>query len=242
MTFAQSFDACKAYMTCQFQSSGDPQKRKLPQPFVTISRQVGAGGITVGRKLVEILNQKDKNARCPWTVFDKNLVSAVLEEHHLPQSIADYMPEDKVSELKTIVEELVGLHPSDWALVRQTSETILHLALMGNAVLVGRGANLITRKVPHGFHIRLIGSLPKRIAHLQQYFELTKDEATKLAKKEDQSRKDYLKKHFARDIDDPLMYDAVLNTDHIPYEETAELIARQVMAIRSRILEMESVK
>jgi len=38
------------------------------------------------------------------------------------------------------------------------AETILHLAEQGNVILIGRGANLVTRELQHVFHVRLVGS------------------------------------------------------------------------------------
>ena len=57
----------------------------------------------------------------------------------------------------------MGLHPSSWTLVQQTNATILQLAQMGNVILVGRGATVITSKLNNVFHVRLVGSLEKRI-------------------------------------------------------------------------------
>jgi diguanylate cyclase (GGDEF)-like protein len=45
-----------------------------------------------------------------------------------------------MSEITDTLDELLGLHPPAWTLVRQMTETILHLAEMGNVILVGRGA------------------------------------------------------------------------------------------------------
>jgi cytidylate kinase len=38
-----------------------------------------------------------------------------------------------------------------------------------------------------------------------------------------------LKEHYEKDIDDPLLYDLVLNTDRMPYEEAARLIGDAVI-------------
>ncbi len=210
------------------------QPKKLA-PFVTISRQAGAGGITVGEKLVAYLQQHDKEALCPWTLFDRNLISQVLNEHNLAQEFAKFMPEDKVSEVKDMVEELFGLHPSEWTLVHKTSQTVLHLAQMGNAIIVGRGANVITRKfLSSGFHVRLIGSLPMRIRHIQDYYHLTRDEAAEFIKKEDGGRSRYLKQNFDQDINDPLLYNVMINTDFISYDDAAQMIADQVLRSRRK--------
>src|ERR1041384_1089918 len=155
-----SFDKCVAYIGTQL---GSDARRRLRQqedqpPSVTISREVGAGGIPIGEHLAEYLQGKGPKGQRPWTVFDKNLVEQVLADHNLPKELARYMPEDRISQIRDMVEELLGLHPASWTLLHQTTETILHLAELGNVILIGRAANVITAQLPNVFHVRLIGS------------------------------------------------------------------------------------
>jgi len=223
-----------SYMACQikFAKNGGLKGKSVPQPFVTISRQAGAGGLTIGNALIDYLQKNDKLARCAWTLFDRTLVEVFLQEHHLPQQFEKYMTEDKQSQLQAFFEELFDLHPSEWALVHKMSETIYHLAEMGNVLIVGRGANMITRKMPYGVHVRLTGSLAQRIKHIQAYAKMNHDGAEEFVRKEDKGRRAYLRDHFGEDIDNPLLYDLVINTDQINYQETACLIGNLVLRRR----------
>ena len=226
-----SFQSCKSYIECQFREAkagADESSR----PFVTISRQAGAGGITIGRILSHHLHQRDKDAKClcPWTVFDKNLVAEVIKTYALPEQLQEFMSEEKISEIDDILGELFQLHPPKWTLVQKTSRTILHLAEMGHVILVGRGANVVTRKLKGGIHVRLVGSLEKRLKHLQEYYGFNSRQVAEFLKKEDEGRKDYLKSYFGKNIDDPLLYDLVINTDSVSYEEAARIIGRAVLA------------
>ena len=81
---------------------------------------------------------------CPWTLFDRDLVQKVLEDHRLPSRLARFMPEDRISGLQDIMDELFGLHPPFLSLVHRTTETILRLADQGNVILIGRAGNVIT--------------------------------------------------------------------------------------------------
>jgi cytidylate kinase len=230
---ARSVDAWNAYIDCQSRCGDDAKKRgkRAGQPFVTISRQVGAGGITVGEKLISFLNKHDKAATCPWTIFDKNLVAAVLKDHHLPKRYAEFMPEQNVSEVRDMVEELIGLHPAEFSLAQKTSETILHLAHLGRVVLVGRGGNVITGKLKGGFHVRLVGSLKQRIQHASEYYKIDAQQAQKFIEDEDNGRAAYIKRHFNENVDDPTLYHLVINTDLVRYDEAAELISCEVLKV-----------
>jgi cytidylate kinase len=204
-------------------------RKKEPMPVVTISRQAGAGGFTLAQKLAQYLQQHDTRAACPWTVLDKQLVQKVLEDHKLSDSVARFMPEDKYSEIRDTVEELLGLHPAHETLVEKTSETILHLAQMGNVVLVGRGANVIIGFVPNTVHIRLVGSVEKRVRTCQEYYNFSMEQAAEYVKQTDQGRVHYLRRHFDKNIDDPSLYHLVINTDLITPDEAVAMIGRLVL-------------
>ncbi len=230
----RSLDVCRSYLDCQIKCAQDALRKKETQkakPFITISRQAGAGGITIGEKLIAFLRENDKAATCPWTLFDKELVTQVLSDHQLPKEFEKYMPEGRRSELHDTIEELFNLHPAQWTLVHKTSETILRLAQMGNAVLVGRGANLITQKIQGGLHVRLVASMKTRIQHAADYYHLSREQAIEFIGKEDKGRRDYIKANFDRNIDDPLGYDLIINTESLSYDHAAKVIGKSVLEI-----------
>ncbi|MCX6897528.1 MAG: cytidylate kinase-like family protein [Verrucomicrobia bacterium] len=225
-------EVCRSYIDCQAKRAERvawERREKESLPVVTISRQAGAGGFTLAQKLAQYLQQHDQRAACPWTVFDKQLVQKVLEDHKLAGSVARFMPENKYSEIRDTVEELLGLHPARWTLVEKTSETVLHLAQMGNAVLVGRGANVIIGFVPNAVHVRLIGSVEKRVRTCQEYYNFSPEQAAEYVKQTDQGRIHYLRHHFDKNIDDPSLYHLVINTDVITPDEAAAIIGKLVL-------------
>jgi cytidylate kinase len=211
-----------AFIHCQLRSGG-PHFPAEDKPVVTISRMTGSGGLSVASKLAEYLEAKAAG-HWPWTVFDRNLLQRVLEEHRLPSQLAEFMPEDHRSFLTDTVEELLGLHPSSWSLVQRITETMWNLARLGHVILVGRGANVITRKLPAAFHVRLVGSVDLRAQRLEQARHLSHGEALEFIRKEDLGRRRYLKEHFGEEIDDPLLYHMIINTDQVDCEEAAVLI------------------
>ncbi len=201
-------------------------------PFITFSREAGAGAVTIGRLVAEILNERKHDADDPpWTVFDKNLVEKVLQDYELPKKIKQFLPENTTFDLKDAVEELLGLHPSNWTLVQDTTQTILRLAHLGNAILVGRGSNVATEKLPGGLHVRLVASVEKRIDHSAEFYKFDHDEAVEFVRKTDRARRRYVSRYFNADIDDPLHYHLVINTGRMGFEEAARLIADAVPTV-----------
>ena len=139
------------------------------------------------------------------------------------------MPEDRTSEISDTLDELFGLHPPTLILTRKTAETILRLAELGNVILIGRGAAMITSKLNYAFHVRLVGSLDKRIEHRRETLGAAPKTALEQVLREDRGRQRYLKKYFGKDIDDPLLYHMILNTDLVSYDEAARLICQAML-------------
>lgn len=231
MNIETSLEHCLAFIDCQLHTpKATPVAGALTRPpAVTISRQTGAGGVHVGMKLAGYLQEVAPETATPWTVFDRNLVQKILEDHHLPQRIAQYMPEARQSELQNMLEEMLGLHPDAWSLVRQSAETILQLAELGNVILVGRGAHIITSRLRNVLHVRLIAPLERRVQVVMSYHQLTEAAARRFIDEQDHGRRGYVKKFFGRDIDEPLQYHLVLNTGSLSFDEAARLIGQAVL-------------
>jgi len=201
---------------------------ELPKLTITISRQSGCGAREVAGHLARFLQEQTPSTPA-WNVFDHDLVDKVLEDHHLPARFARYMAEDGVFDLLDALDELLGAHPSFWTFVQQTSETISQLAELGNAILIGRGAHVVTSGRTHVFHVRLVSSLEKRVEHVRKIRSIGKEEALAAIRREDRGRKRYLKKYFDKDIDDPLSYHLVVNTDSMCFERVAYLIGEAAL-------------
>jgi len=211
------------------------KKKKIHEPFVTISREVGVNGLLFGEMLIKYLYANDIEAKSHWTLFERNLMEKVAEEHNLPADIAKYMPERNVSELQDILEKFFGVRPRKQSLFYKTGNTILHLAHLGNVVLIGRGANIITKDIRGGIHIRLVASKEYKLKYVRDFFKISRMKALKFIEKEEKIRKDYIKKTFRKNIEDPLLYSIVFNMDFVSSEDAVNIIGEQVLKMRKII-------
>lgn len=237
MEYKTSLDIFRKYFEHNLQNARQTMQKSEHhnQPFITISRLTGAGGINFPERLVKHLNETDRKTENSWMFFDKNILEIVLQEHNLPNEISKYMPEKKISEFQDVIEQLFGLHPNEHQLIKKISDTILHLSHLGNVVLVGRGSNIITSECKNGLHLRLIDRLEKRVTNIQDFFNLSKAEALKLVQTQDKQREDYVKKYFNKDINNPCLYSLVINFSRIKADDVIESISEQMMKIRKRI-------
>ncbi len=218
-----SFEKAKHYIESH-EKMLDSRKHK-GAPCITISRETGTGADRVGEALINYFTQFN----VPFTLFDKNLIDKVLEDNDLPQKLSSYLPEAKFPAIKTAMNEMFGLHPPIMSLLHKTTKTILQLAEMGDVIIVGRGANIITAKLYNCFHIRLIAPVDLRIKNMETFYNMTPKEATEFVKKEDESRNKYVKINYNRDVNDLTQYHLVLNTGQLSNEEIAEIVGGTVV-------------
>ncbi len=233
---------CFSYLSAQYQESHppwetDPTRIRMS---VTISREAGARGHSVGGVLASILQAENKDPMHPWLMFDHELVSEVIKEHKLPLNAAAYMREEQpVSEIEGLVGEILGLHPSTSELIERSHQTIRRLAKLGHVIIVGRGGNYLTLSMQQVIQVRLVGDLENRARYIAETYEITRAEARSNARKIDRARAAYVSKYMSRSIDDPHGYDLIINTDHFSNESAGAMIAAAVRE-RKRVLEVQN--
>jgi len=163
-----------------------------------------------------------------WALFDQNLVKRVLEDHNLPEHLARYMPEDRDHNLSGLINEILGVHPSQWELFHYTCDTIFRLAELGNVILIGRGAHILTREMEHVRHVRLIAPLEDRIKRARLKLDLNAKEAARAVRHRDAASEAYTRSHFDETLSNPEAYDLVLNTGRVSNAEAVDLLYRLI--------------
>lgn len=229
MSDTRLFDKCRAYVSSSAETRANPRSQ-APLPAITLSRQVGARGTTIAKQLVAYLEGEDPVQDPPWTLFDKNLIRRVLDDHQLPRQLEKFMTETHVSELQSTINEIVGLHPSLWELHEKVGDTVVRLLGNGHAIIVGRGACVVGAGLRNVLNVRLVGSFKQRLLHMERTFNLTTSEAAQRLQNDDKERRQYFKSHFGREIDDPELYHLIVNTDLLSDEEIVRLIAQSALA------------
>lgn len=226
-----SLDRCLSFINSQ---SAPAPRAVTPvglRRAVTISRQAGCGAVHIAEKLAAYLQHHAPPQNAPWTIFDRNLMDQVLADHNLPTYLAKTLPEDRMSALEDMIAEIVGARPTVQKLVLQTTETVLKFADLGGVIIIGRGGNIITAKLPHVLHVRLVAPLDERIERICRDDNKSPAEARKFCLDEEASRARYLKTYFNADINDPLNYHLIVNTSLVGYENTAKLIGDAVLRL-----------
>jgi hypothetical protein len=70
-------------------------RAEIPRPAVTISREGGAGALSVAALVARQLDiECPGDPPCPWAVFDRSLITKIVADHSLSKSIEEFIPED----------------------------------------------------------------------------------------------------------------------------------------------------
>jgi cytidylate kinase len=198
---------------------------------VTISRQAGCGAVIIAEKLARYLQEHSPADDPQWTVFDRELMDKVLADHNLPKYLAQFLPEDKTSQIENMLAEIFRVYPPPQTVIQQTAETLLQLAGLGNAILIGRAGNIVTARLPNVLHVRLVAPLADRIERICRDDRKSPDEARRFCLEEEQARARYLKTYYHADINDPLCYHLVINTSLVGWDHAARIIGDAVLSL-----------
>jgi cytidylate kinase len=219
-----SVDVFRRYLSVQ--SLPAPEPPRIPKPAITISRQTGAGALTVANLVSEQLDLDCQgDPPCPWAVFDRNLAEKILQDHNLSTEMEHFIPEDTRFPLTDALESLLGLHPSSWTLREYAKDTIRKLATNGNVILVGRGAAIIAQPLPRVLHVRLVAPFHFRVRNFADYHRISAEKATPLVRETDEARHRYVQSYLGADVDDPLHYHLVINTGRTGFPQAARIIS-----------------
>jgi hypothetical protein len=205
---------------------------KGPRPFITISRQMGAGGYAVARALLEKTRAcRPQTIFGGWALFNERLAEMVADNPSLKVSLRGLAEEEFASGIQDMVSSwIAGLSPQS-VVVSHLFKVIRSLAAGGKVIIVGRAGACLTRHLPGGLHLRLVSSLPTRVRRVMALRGLSEKAARQAVAARDRARAALVKNYFHREIDDPLLYDLVWNTETVSAPVIAATSLRAVEAV-----------
>ncbi len=123
---------------------------------ITVTREYGAGGYEVARRLAETLG---------WELLDRELLHRAAAVEHLPDADLERLDEKAIT-----LADRFRLHPPHAQYLHGLREAARQAAAQGNVVLVGRGTGQLLADLTNVFHLRLMASREwraRRMANLE---------------------------------------------------------------------------
>jgi cytidylate kinase len=194
-------------------------------PFLTISREYGCLGFSVGEAIADILNKKHRHDP-RWTVYDRGILDHLMKDMAISYELAETLTDKARNSMEYFFKTSFSKFPPEAMVYRKLVETIRILAANGHAIVIGRVGNVITRDLPQGYHVRLFASTEKKLANISHQFKVKKSEAKEILAKKGEVREQFLLKHLRVDMNDPAIYNIMINTTDMSIDETARFIIK----------------
>lgn len=207
----------------------------MKEPFViTISREVGSGGRTIGRKLAEKLGVR---------FSDKDLIAALQNKLNLTADSIEELKGKKKRWLDDFIQ-MVAPVPMSGMLVDGDSDYISEYNLSlsvndvfeaereilngiadeGSCVIAGRSGFFVLKGRPNKVDILITASREKRIARIMDKQNLSRQKAEEVIDSVDKARDNYVQRYTGQSRYDARNYHIVLNMDYITEDQAVEMI------------------
>jgi cytidylate kinase len=195
---------------------------------ITISRELGSEG----DKIADLLCQELGYAR-----VGKEMLSHIAEEAGVDVQAVLAKEQAVTRRSKMISSDMTSLYAKDPTafdkkavmddetyahIVRETMEKF---AREGNAIIVGRGGQMILHDWPAALHVHLYAPPGVRARRLMERLNITETEAKQRIDRSDEQKRQYIR-HVHRNADwkNLKYYHLAISTDHVPPQVAAQMI------------------
>jgi cytidylate kinase len=184
--------------------------------ILTISHQMGAGGPEVGMSVAQ---------RLSYRYVDQELLQDAVRRYGLAEEKLSHLDESKPS-----LFERFDAETRHYITILQT--TLLEFAEVDNVVLMGRGGQWLLRGIPHVLRIRLIAPFEHRVRQwIKRSSDLARETPNQRAaadflRRDDAEKRGRMRYLYEVEVDEPTLYDIVVNTEKLPYDAIVDMIER----------------
>ena len=208
----------------------------MKEPFViTISREVGSGGRTVGRKLAQELGVR---------YSDKELIDALKAKFNLTVNAIEKLKGEKKNWLSDFIHLVAPVPKSELLIIGgdgkyvqefrpevtvndvylAEKEILQGIADEGSCVIAGRSGFFVLKDHPNKVDVFITASREHRIARVMRKQNLNREQAEAVVDSLDEARDNYVKRYTGTTRYDLRNYDMVLNMDDLSEDQAVSLI------------------
>jgi cytidylate kinase len=210
-------------------------------PVITIRGQMGSGAPEIGRIIADQLN---------IDYIDREIIAEVAAD--LKRNPADVAKKERppIKLMERIGEALSFSYPlvstpesgthvpiylptweiplDDERYIKGLESVIKKLVENHSVVIRGRGSQFILKDLPNAFHILVVAPLDVRVKRIMENMNLTENDAQKEINRSDSSHREFIKRYFKSDLEDPVNYHIVINTSFLNFTDAAAIILKAI--------------
>ena len=194
----------------------------MKKTIITISRETGSGGHTIGMMLAERLGFK---------LYDEEIVTQISKESGMSEEMVlengEFMSDGMFLDFAAGFIPFSRKKTIPFEEIQQREETLIKkIAKEGNCIIVGRGADFILKDDPKAFHVFIHADMDHRVKRVQRHDNVTGEEARIKRELEvkDRSRKAYYHYFTNKDWGTVGNYNMTLDTSIFTKTQCTDLI------------------
>jgi cytidylate kinase len=206
-------------------------------PVITIRGQMGSGAPEIGKMVAERLHTD---------YVDREIISQVAARLSYPEEKIEKQEMPPATLIDRIVDALEHTYPAvggggmgvplpaslpAWQIPLDSpiylaglESVIKELAKSNSIVIRGRGSQFILKNIPGALHVLVVAPLKIRLTRVMSSGTLDEKTARQEVARFDNSRKEFIKRYFKEDLENPVNYDVVINTEHLTFGEAVSII------------------
>lgn len=200
-------------------------------PVITIARQFGAGGRTLGIRIAEQLQ---------YRFLDDVVIAEIAKKARVTQKTVQAMEREAGGMISRFIsaafsrgyiERIAGAERGylDEKIYMDMLATVVpELAASDNVVLLGRGGQYFLKDDPCAWHFLLVADMDVRIKFMQQFYNLSDAAARQQVLNGEKRRVALYRRIGKQDYDNPGMYHMVLNMSRISLDQALHQICMLV--------------
>ena len=202
------------------------ERREEPRrAVITVSRQHGARGSEVARRLAEELG---------LDFFDREIIHRIAESAHLGERVVAALDEHDRALLTDWLASLASrdyLSPAEYRY--HLSRVIGAVAHHGGVLIMGRGAHLVLGR-GEALRVLVVAPLESRVRTIMEREGVAEREARHRITTVEADRRAFLVQHVHAEFADPTTFDLVVNTAVLEVEGACHAVRHALQALPAR--------
>ncbi len=208
---------------------------------VTIRGQLGSGAPEIGKQVADLLGADyvDREIIAEVAARLQRQEEEVIEKEMPPSTRLGRIAEALQHSLAYGVG-FEGAYLPAWQMplndtryLQALESVIRELAGSQSVVIRGRGSQFILRDDPRALHVLVVAPLEVRLKRVMGDLKLDQEAAKQEIARFDNSRREFIKRYFQTELEDPVHYDLSVNTKSLSFQDAASLVI-EALSIKTK--------
>ena len=182
-------------------------------PLITFTQNFGSDGLAIARKVADGLG---------WELYDDQKLHGLVRHEGISESEISHLDEKSPRYWELFFKSRPQIY------LNVLESVVYEVAHRGEGIIIGHGSQLLLRDFDCAFHVRILTLEGRRADKLVSEQNISREAAIKLIRRRDKEQAGFIKFAFELDMDDPGLYDLIINTHKLDPHTSAGLIISAV--------------